>query len=186
MSRLLTIGVLQQARNLMQAGGLVAIAIDHTTAVDPCNSITSPSTVYCQHSSLSQAFTNDAPIYADASGNFVAASGWYSDTTDQWFYWDSNKTAWGDDVLCGGSQLIPFNVMGPLRNPCFHNDTYFMIYIDDVGNFGVPMTGAFVYYDDNGTMPLDEGAYAWEDIGNNERYWFEVGNNGEITSHGKC
>ncbi len=188
MSRLLTLGILQQARNLVQSGGgsLIAVAVDSTTATDPCNTLTTPATIYCQYSGLSHAFTNNTPIWADSSGNFYAATAWYSDSPNQWFFWDANKASWGDDILCGGAQLTLFSIMGPFRDACRESDNYFDVWFDDVGNFGIPITGAFIYTDLNGNNPLDPGYYAWEDLGNQERTWLEVGNNGEVVLHGKC
>ena len=188
MSRLLMRGVLQQARNLMQPpSGLYAISVSTTSAIDPCDTMSTNTTVYCNVSTLAQAFIDEYPIFSDSSGTTMAATSWYSEDQTQWFFFDADKEKWGDEVLCGGSSLLEIALYGRYRIPCaeFNISHEFPAYLDDIGNFGFPITGAFVYEDDQGTIPVGEGYYAWLD-NNNDVNWIQVGSNGEIIAHGKC
>jgi hypothetical protein len=186
MSRLLTIGILQQLRNLNQGSpAMYTLVVSSTTNTDPCNSLFSATTVYCTVNNLAGAYSQSIPIYGDSGGNSYPPSAWYSDSTGQWYYFDASKAAWGDQLTCG-QQLVLFSIMGPFRSPCEESDTYFDIWFDDVGNFGMPITDAIIYTDANGLSFLAEGLYAYEDSASQERTWLEVGLAGEVLAHGKC
>ncbi len=186
MSRLLTIGILQQQSNMNQISpAMYTLVVSSTTNPDPCNSLFSATTVYCTVNNLADAFSQSLPIYGDSGGNSYPPSAWYSDSTGQWYYFDASKAIWGDQLTCG-QQLVLFSIMGPFRSPCEESDTYFDIWFEDVGSFGIPITGAVIYTDSSGSLYLDAGNYAFEEVVSKERTWITVGSNGAVTNHGKC
>ncbi len=106
MSRLLTPGIAQQQRNIGHQGGggslppaLKALTVGNNDEREPCPASDRITIVYCQLSTLSAAFNDDAAIYSDSDGNVLAEEGWYTDNNgNTYYYW--SPSGWQQSVDC--------------------------------------------------------------------------------------
>jgi len=163
---------------------LNAILVSVTSAINPCNTLYTATTVYSNQTTIAGTYAAHGLLYSDSSGTTYATSSWYTEDEVNWFYWNSASATWTNYTVCS-SGVLQIEATGPWGSQlgaCLASGGWNYYYFAPVGSNSAPVTGDIVYTDSNLTTFAAPGHYKYID---GISRW-EIGKGGEVIDHGKC